>query len=426
MAKQDCLLLSMVISVIYILVFQNHSTNANQEEITIGRQCILEAIDMYNQFQTKICRNLTNADPTEWLPKQCLHMCKALRLTNCSSKGNSNSNILFQLNLSTVNRNIYFPISKYESVRCSDCHDINSIAINCNIDSLFDIKECSDLLNTASTKSTTARNISNNSAKTTIQITTASEEYLPTCKPCPLTSTVRTITKKEFSTFKDITTTSTSVEDIEKICQNNETMPTSSSQQGKQNCVSMHFLAATGFGGIIIGAVLTLLFVFILQKRTSQLCSRLAEEHSMENPAYNKDHRFSDQLYNTQSSQNEVYSEIKANFSSRKSVNNNSAKTTQHLKLKDKENDYDHLNDAFDTNTNDQSMYDHAQYISKTHSDQQVDKDNGFYTQTSLTNGDRSYVEVTGEGPEGFVLDIKKQTENVTNDNYFVLKKETD
>lgn len=41
---------------------------------------------------------------------------------------------------------------------------------------------------------------------------------------------------------------------------------------------------------------------------------RLAEEHSMENPAYNKDHRFTDQLYNTQSSQNEVYSEIKANF----------------------------------------------------------------------------------------------------------------
>lgn len=71
-------------------------------------------------------------------------------------------------------------------------------------------------------------------------------------------------------------------------------------------------------------------------------------------------------------------------------------------------------------------MYDHAQYISKTHSDQQVDKDNGFYTQTSLMNGDSSYVEVTGEGPEGFVLDIQKQTENVTNDNYFVLKKETD
>lgn len=39
--------------------------------------------------------------------------------------------------------------------------------------------ECSDLLNTASTKSTTARNISNNSAKTTIQTTPASEEYLP-------------------------------------------------------------------------------------------------------------------------------------------------------------------------------------------------------------------------------------------------------
>lgn len=69
-------------------------------------------------------------------------------------------------------------------------------------------------------------------------------------------------------------------------------------------------------------------------------------------------------------------------------------------------------------------MYDHAQYISKKHSDQQVDKDNGFYTQTSLMNGDSSYVEVTGEGPEGFVLDIQKQTEN-DNDNYFVLKKET-
>lgn len=86
--------------------------------------------------------------------------------------------------------------------------------------------ECSDLLNTASTKSTTARNISNNSAKTTIQTTTTSEEYLQisvstkkyinisACKPCPLTSTVRTITKKEFSTLKDITTTSTSVEGL--------------------------------------------------------------------------------------------------------------------------------------------------------------------------------------------------------------------
>lgn len=37
---------------------------------------------------------------------------------------------------------------------------------------------------------------------------------------------------------------------------------------------SMQYLAATGFGGIIIGAVLALLFVFILQKRTAQLRSR--------------------------------------------------------------------------------------------------------------------------------------------------------
>lgn len=70
-------------------------------------------------------------------------------------------------------------------------------------------------------------------------------------------------------------------------------------------------------------------------------------------------------------------------------------------------------------------MYDHAQYISKTHSEQQMDKENGDYTQTSPINVDRSYVEVTGEGTEGFVLDNQKQIGNVTNGHYFVLKKET-
>lgn len=77
-------------------------------------------------------------DPMQWLPKQCLHICKPLRLSNCSSKGNTN--ILIQLNLSTATGNIYFPTSEYESGKCSDCHYIESIAINCNIDSLFDIK----------------------------------------------------------------------------------------------------------------------------------------------------------------------------------------------------------------------------------------------------------------------------------------------
>lgn len=79
-------------------------------------------------------------DFMEWLLKQCFYMCKVLRLINCSFKGNSNSNIFIQLNLFIVNRNIYFFISKYEFVRCFDCYDINSIVINCNIDSLFDIK----------------------------------------------------------------------------------------------------------------------------------------------------------------------------------------------------------------------------------------------------------------------------------------------
>lgn len=44
------------------------------------------------------------------------------------------------------------------------------------------------------------------------------------------------------------------------------------------------------------------------------LIFRLAEEHSMENHAYNKNHRFSDQFYNAHASQSEEYSEINANF----------------------------------------------------------------------------------------------------------------
>lgn len=95
------------------------------------------------------------------------------------------------------------------------------------------------------------------------------------------------------------------------------------------------------------------------------------------------------------------------------------------MKSKYTDSDYDHLNDAFDTDTNAQSMYDHAQYISKTHSEQQVNKDNGDYMQTSPMNEDRSYVEVTGEGSDGFVLDNQKQMGNVTNVHCFVLKKET-
>lgn len=94
----------------------------------------------------------------------------------------------------------------------------------------------------------------------------------------------------------------------------------------------------------------------------------------------------------------------------------------QDLKSKHTDSDYDHLNDAFDTDTNDQRMYDHVQYISKTHSENQVDRENGDYTQTSPINVYRSYVEVTGEGSEGFVFDNQKQLGNVTNGNYFVLK----
>lgn len=41
---------------------------------------------------------------------------------------------------------------------------------------------------------------------------------------------------------------------------------------------------------------------------------RLAEEHSMENPAYNKNHRFSDAFYNAHASQSEEYSEIQTNY----------------------------------------------------------------------------------------------------------------
>lgn len=64
-------------------------------------------------------------------------------------------------------------------------------------------------------------------------------------------------------------------------------------------------------------------------------------------------------------------------------------------------------------------------YISKTHSEQQVDKENGDYTQTSTMNVDRSYVKVTGEGPEGSVLGNQKQLANVRNDPYFDMKDET-
>lgn len=61
-------------------------------------------------------------------------------------------------------------------------------------------------------------------------------------------------------------------------------------------------------------------------------------------------------------------------------------------------------------------MYDHAQYIFKAHSEQQMDKENGESTQTSLINVYRSYVEVTDVGYEGFVLDNQKYSMNIIND----------
>lgn len=323
--------------------------------------------------------------------------------------------MFIQLNITATPENIIFPIRQYElSVECSDCYNVQSIVINCNIDSVFDVKECSRISSTASTRpGTTTDSLTYPAETTTTSATAASQESLPTCKPCPLTSTVISITAEGPSTLKDTSTTSTSTE-VGRNCQNNETMQTNSSPLEKQNEISVKYIAASGIGGIIIGAVLALLFVFLLQKRKLHLRSQLVEEHSLENPAYNKNHRFSDQFYNTNASQSEEYSEIQPNLYSRKSVNNNSTKATQHMKSKYTDSDYDHLNDAFDTDTNDKSMYDHAQYISKTHSEQQVNKDNGDYMQTSPMNEDRSYVEVTGEGSEGFELDNQKQTGNVT------------
>lgn len=420
MAKQDSLYFAS--SLVLYLVFQSSSMNAIQTDTDIEGQCILKAIYLYDQFRTHRCLNLTNTDTSRWLPEQCLHMCTASKLTDCRSNG---ENILIQLNITAATKSIIFPISQYKSpVKCSNCHNVQSIVINCNIDSVFDIKECSRISSTASTRpGTTTDSLTYPAETTTTSATAASQESLPTCKPCPLTSTVSSITAESPSTLKDTSTTSTSTE--ERNCQNNKTMQTNSSPLEKQKEISVKYIAASGIGGIIIGAVLALLFVFLLQKRKLHLRSQLAEEHSLENPAYNKNHRFSDQFYNTNASQSEEYTEIQPNLYSRKSVNNNSTKATQHMKSKYTDSDYDHLNDAFDTDTNAQSMYDHAQYISKTHSEQQVNKDNGDYMQTSPMNEDRSYVEVTGEGSEGFELDNQKQTGNVTNGHYFVLKKET-
>lgn len=419
MAKQDRLFFASFL-VIY-LVFQSPSMNAIQADTDIEGNCILTAIYLYDQLRTMRCPNLTNTDTSQWLPKECLHMCNA-KLTGCKSNG---ENMLIQLNITAATKRIIFPISQYESsVKCSNCHNVQSIVINCNIDSVFDTKECSRISSTASTRpGTTTDSLTYPAETTTTSATAVSQESLPTCKPCPLTSTVSSITAEGPSTLKDTLTTSTSTEG--RNCQNNDTMLTNSSSLEKQNEISVKYIAASGIGGIIIGAVLALLFVFLLQKRKLHLRSQLVEEHSLENPAYNKNHRFSDQFYNTNASQSEEYSEIQPNLYSRKSVNNNSTKATQHMKSKYTDNDYDHLNDTFDTDTNDKSMYDHAQYISKTHSEQQVNKDNGDYMQTSPMNVDRSYVEVTGEGSEGFVLDNQKQTGNVTNGHYFVLKKET-
>ncbi|XP_065937515.1 uncharacterized protein [Magallana gigas] len=421
MAKQDRLFFASF-CVLYFLVFQNPSMNAIQADMDIEGYCIFKAIHLYNQFTTYGCLNLTNTETSRWLPEQCFHICTASKLTGCRSK---RENMLIQLNITATTKSIIFPISQYESpVRCSNCHNVQSIVINCNIDSVFDIKECSRISSTAPTRpGTTTDSLTYPAETTTTSATAASQESLSTCKPCPLTSIVSSITAEGPSTLKDTSTTSTSTEG--RNCQNNETTQTNSSPLEKQNEISVKFIAASGIGGIIIGAVLALLFVFLLQKRKLHLRSQLVEEHSLKNPAYNKNHRFSDQFYNTNASQSEEYSEIQPNLYSRKSVNNNSTKATQNMKSKYTDSDYDHLNDAFDTDTNDKSMYDHAQYISKTHSEQQVNKDNGDYMQTSPMNEDRSYVEVTGEGSEGFVLDNQKQTGNVTNGHYFVLKKET-
>ncbi|XP_065937517.1 uncharacterized protein [Magallana gigas] len=242
--------------------------------------------------------------------------------------------------------------------------------------------DSSSISSTASTRPATKTDNSTYPAEITTSAIAASQESLPTSKPCPLTSTVSSITAENPSTLKDSSTASTSTEEI-----------------------SVSYIAASGIGGMIIGAVLALLFVFLLQKLRIHLRSQLAEEHSLENPAYNKNHIISDQFNITNASQSEEYSEIQPNLYSRRSVSNNYGKVTQHMKSKCTNIDYDHLNDAFDTDTNDESMYDHAQFISKTQSDQQVDKDNGDYMQTSPVNVDRSYVEVTGEGSEGFVID---------------------
>lgn len=70
------------------------------------------------------------------VPKQCLHLCKVLRLTHFSSK--RSNNILIQLNMSTATWHTYLLICtrEYDSyVKCSSCHDIESIAINSNVDS---------------------------------------------------------------------------------------------------------------------------------------------------------------------------------------------------------------------------------------------------------------------------------------------------
>lgn len=93
-----------------------------------------------------------------------------------------------------------------------------------------------------------------------------------------------------------------------------------------------------------------------------------------------------------------------------KSVNNNSPKTTLDIKSKDKDSDFDHLNDLCDTESHKCCMIIvyivYIIYISKTRK--------WTFVQTNPTNLDCLHVEVTGEGSGTLVLNNQKQMGNVT------------
>lgn len=115
---------------VMLIVLKIHITQGADFSTDFSYNCLSDALDLYERFDSIICQNATSSkDPKHWLPTVCTKMCQITKNSTRCAADNVNT---IRLNVAD-GLHINFPAHLYATTNCQKCHNISGVIITCKL-----------------------------------------------------------------------------------------------------------------------------------------------------------------------------------------------------------------------------------------------------------------------------------------------------